>query len=243
MNRKLLPFFTLLCIIASCLQSTNRAEALPISYPGGITIIGENNPMQHVLSAYYTVTPKFAAGLRHEYYPNSDLLLRGTFVVMSASVYRYNAETSRFSAYVNGGIGVINQDLLNYSPIGFTGKNAGGGFVGIAADWESRRFYVGYQGNYYISYPTLINNYIHSVRIGISPYIAEYGHWHTWFMVEVMHESRMPDRVFITPLIRLFKNVFMLEFGYSVAVGNDAGSIIEFPGNYHKIFANFQVRL
>jgi len=52
-------------------------------------------------------------------------------------------------------------------------------------------------------------------RVGIAPYIGDYGDTHTWLMLEVEHNPKGKEEFIVTPLIRLFKDVYMLEAGVS----------------------------
>ena len=50
-------------------------------------------------------------------------------------------------------------------------------------------------------------------RVGIAPYIAESGSFHTWLMLQTDHfpEDRRPWTV--TPIIRVFKDEYLVEAG------------------------------
>ena len=53
-------------------------------------------------------------------------------------------------------------------------------------------------------------------RLGIAPYIGDYGDLHTWLMLEASHQPDYSGDTFIvTPLVRLFKGTTLVELGYS----------------------------
>ncbi len=87
-------------------------------------------------------------------------------------------------------------------------------FTGITTDWEDRRFLISYRNR--LSVGENINEYFTQWgRMGVTPYIGNYGDLHTWLMVEVRHSPENKDPVTVTPLIRLFKDTNMVEAGIS----------------------------
>ena len=86
------------------------------------------------------------------------------------------------------------------------------GFTAIAADWEDRRFFTSYEGR--LTYAGDIDKFfMQKARVGVAPYIGDYGDLHTWLMLQVDHNPKKTDTVEITPLIRLFKGVNLVEVG------------------------------
>lgn len=60
-----------------------------------------------------------------------------------------------------------------------------------------------------------------SARVGVAPYVGDYGDLHTWLMLEVEHNPEADDKFTLTPLVRLFKDVHLVEAG----MGDD-GSVL-----------------
>ena len=54
---------------------------------------------------------------------------------------------------------------------------------------------------------------IHTIHLGIAPYIGEYGDIHTWFMIKIDHTPEFDRNLVFTPHIRFFKNVHLVEVG------------------------------
>lgn len=52
-----------------------------------------------------------------------------------------------------------------------------------------------------------------SARVGWAPYEGDYGDLHTWLMLEVDHSPESEDNFTVTPLIRMFKGVHLVEAG------------------------------
>ena len=96
------------------------------------------------------------------------------------------------------------------------GKNGAqiAGFTELAMDWETRRWFTEYR----IRATDYADNQSihHSGRLGIAPYIGNYGDLHTWLMVQVENHPESNKPTTTTPLVRLFKGVQMLELGYTI---------------------------
>ena len=93
-------------------------------------------------------------------------------------------------------------------------------FTGLAADWEDRRYFVSYE-NRYTEAGDVDDFYMQSARIGVAPYIGEYGDLHTWLMLQVEHRPEADEAVTVTPIVRLFKDVHLVEAGM-----NNQGSLL-----------------
>lgn len=84
----------------------------------------------------------------------------------------------------------------------------------FAADWETRRWFTEYR----VRATDFADNKSvhHSARLGVAPYIGDYGDLHTWLMVDVQNHPDGDTPITTTPLIRFFKGVQMVELGYTV---------------------------
>ena len=61
---------------------------------------------------------------------------------------------------------------------------------------------------------TLLENYIsQKARIGLAPYIGNYGDFHTWIMLQVENMSRAKNKIVFTPMLRVFKGDYLAEAG------------------------------
>lgn len=179
----------------------------PVSYPGGYTAILANDHSQHSALIHYSPTAKYSIGLRSEYRREAKYLL--TAVQMNNLLKRWNQKESQANLYLKSGLGYADR---HSSRLGDDSSLAG--FIGLAADWESRRYFLSYQ-NRYIEAGSVDDSYMESARFGIAPYIADYGALHTWLMVEIDHEPESEDTLTVTPLVRIFKDVYLLEAGIS----------------------------
>ena len=55
--------------------------------------------------------------------------------------------------------------------------------------------------------------YTQSARVGVAPYIGNYGDLHTWLMLQIEHSPESEDHYTVTPMVRLFKDVHLFEAG------------------------------
>lgn len=54
-----------------------------------------------------------------------------------------------------------------------------------------------------------------SGRVGVAPYIGDFGDLHTWLMLEVQHDPETEEPVTVTPLVCFFRGVQLVELGYT----------------------------
>lgn len=180
------------------------AGARPVSYAGGWTAMQENNGMYSSLHVHYSPTATDSIGLYVE--QNQDMDQTFTGLQYNRLVRRWNAPQSQGNLYLKLGAGAAD-------PFGSEDADFGS-FAGIAADWETRRVFVSYDarardfgGDESLS---------HAARVGLAPYVAEFGALHTWAMVEVENNPEADNPVTITPLLRLFKGPLLVEAGYTL---------------------------
>ncbi len=179
----------------------------PVSYPGGITADMNNNGDEHSLLLHYSPTAKYSLGIRSEYRRAGEYLL--TSFQLNNLVKRWNKKDSQMNFYIKSGIGYADRNssrLKDDSSVAI--------FSGIAGDWESRQYFMAYE-NRYLEGGSLDDFFMQKVRVGMAPYIADYGALHTWLMVEVEHKPESEDTITLTPLVRFLKDVHKVEAGIS----------------------------
>ena len=176
------------------------ADARPISYPTGWTSMIMNNGDVNSLHLHYSPTFKTSVGYKFEYWRDKDFTLNA--VQMNNLLKRWNKKESQANLYLKSGIGAAHQN----------GDTDVGGFSGIAADWEDRQFFISYE-NRYTKAGNFDDFYQQSGRVGVTPYIGDYGDLHTWLMLQVEHSPESQDNFTVTPLVRFFKDVHLVETG------------------------------
>lgn len=197
-------FFLLLALASMTIPS---AYSRPVSYPGGWTSIITNNGDAHSAFIHYSPTAKYAVGLRTEYRRANEYTL--TSVQLNNLLKRWNNKDSQANFYLKSGAGLA---VSNGGELGNQTEPAV--FTGLALDWETRRYFVSYE-NRYIEASDLDDFFVQSARVGIAPYIADFGGLHTWLMLDVEHEPEDENTFTVTPIMRLFKGVNLVEAGIS----------------------------
>lgn len=198
------------CVLA-CLAFAGlptAAHARPVSYAGGWTVLQTNDMNSHSLHLHYSPAASTSVGYRAEYWRKEDWQFHG--VQVNHLLRRWNMPEAQANLYLKtaGGIAYSDHEALD-------GKTSPAGFVGIAGDWENRRFFTSYE-NRYVEAGSIDHFFMQQARVGVAPYIGDYGDLHTWLMLEVDHNpTREGEEVIVTPMVRLFKDVYMAEFGVS----------------------------
>jgi len=185
----------------------NSAYARPVSYPGGWTSMISNNGSNNAVHIHYSPTANYSLGVRSQYNRDKEFWFNG--VQVNNLIKRWNEPDSQANFYLKSGAGVTRSDYGDYD-----GKTAGTFFTGIALDWEDRRFFTSYENTYFDA-GDIDDHYAQSARVGVAPYIGDYGDLHTWMMVLLDHEPEAEHPVTVTPLVRMFKDVHLVEAGLS----------------------------
>jgi hypothetical protein len=180
----------------------NMAYARPVSYPEGITLMLMNDGDKNTAHLHYSPTAKMSLGYKFEYWRDKEVTLNA--LQMNNLLKRWNKKDSQANLYLKSGIGVAHSD----------DDSSAAGFTGLAADWENRRLFVSYE-NRYTQAGDIDDFYTQSARAGWAPYEGDYGDLHTWLMVQVEHAPESKDHFTVTPLVRLFKDVHLVEAGVS----------------------------
>ena len=180
-------------------------QARPVSYPSGWTLMLMNDVDRNSAHIHYSPTAKTSLGYRFEYWRDQDFILNT--LQMNNLLKRWNKPDSQANFYLKSGMGVA------YSDTGeFDGETDPAGFMGLALDWENRSYFISYQ-NRYIEAGNIDDFYQQSFRTGWAPYKGDYGDLHTWLMFQVDHLPEADHTFTVTPLVRFFKNVHLIEVG------------------------------
>lgn len=202
--------FVILVFIGIFLLS-HAADARPVSYPGGWTLMIKNDVDANSAHIHYSPTPKHSVGLRHEYFRESQT--HADTAQLNYLIKRWNKKNSQANIYLKSGAGIA-YDSGEFDPAAFTG---------LAADWEDRRYFISYENRFF--YADQLEKFAkHKARIGIAPYVGDYGDLHTWLMLQGDYDAGADDRFSLTPLVRFFKDTTMIEAGYNL----DDGALFNF---------------
>jgi hypothetical protein len=211
---------SLLLVLLLALVLTAEANARPVSYVGGWTIIETSNRQSTAALVHYTATPKLSVGGRAEWDRNADFMM--AVVQPTWLAKRWFGRDFQANVYLTGGLGLAKG--INSNPMGSDTAY----FAGVMADWETRRHFLSYETRY-LDAGHFGDNFMQAARVGWAPYEGDTGDLHTWLMVEVDHRPDARESVGVTPLIRFFKNALLVEIGYNITE--------------HQPLANFTLRL
>lgn len=187
------------------------AEARPVSYPSGWTVMLRGDADFNSVHAHYTPDPKHSIGLRVIYDRDRDFVYTGAQI--NRLIKRWNKHDSQANIYGMISAGIVTDETSSQ----LAREDDAGGFIALAADWETRRYYVSARAEHWERGRFGDETAYHG-RLGIAPYVAGTGALHTWFMVEGRHrpESDGPiseDKLRATALLRFFKGPSLLELG------------------------------
>lgn len=174
------------------------ALARPVSYADGWMAMTMNDPWSNTATVLYSPTASFALGPFVMHDRGGDGELYG--MQFNYLARRWNNPDSQGNFYLLSGLGATHEDV--------------GGYAGIEADWEDRRYYVSYE-NRFGFIPDVDEAFTQKARIGIAPYVGGYGSMHTWLMLQADHRPEDEDNWTVTPLVRVFKGAYLAEAGVS----------------------------
>lgn len=178
------------------------ADARPVSYPDGWTAMLTNDGDKNSAHIHYSPTAKTSVGYKFEYWRDNDMTINA--VQMNNLLKRWNKPDSQANLYLKSGVGVAHSSA----------DTSGAAFTGLATDWEDRRHFISYE-NRYTEAGSIDDFFMQSARVGWAPYEGDYGDLHTWLMLQTEHTPEADDTITVTPLIRLFKGVHLVEAGMS----------------------------
>lgn len=183
-----------LYILFFILVSSN-VEARPISYSGGSTLMMFSDNMKDSLYYHYSPSYKYSVGIENL----KDKNLRDNYSYL------------RFTYLINRKNSLHSQRNL-YFQSGLSSKSGNDLFYGIHGDWETRRWFLGFDTK---KVENRLKSYNQNhVQIGFAPYLGEYGDIHTWLMLKTKKTS-IKDKRSSYPALKFFKGNTLLEFGYN----------------------------
>lgn len=175
--------------------------ARPVSYPGGITLMQQNDGDRSRIHLHYSPSARYSLGYKAEYSNEERWRFHG--IQLNNLLKRWNQPAAQANIYLKSGLGTFRSSKGDYSTALFTG---------MAVDWENRRLFTSYENRLFDS-GDAYSRFSQSVRFGIAPYLGNYGDLHTWLMLQLDHNPEADEPVLATPLVRIFKHEYLAEFG------------------------------
>lgn len=182
------------------------AEARPVSWPGGWTVIQAWNPDDGSLIVHYTPDRHHSVGARLFHDRASDWTFAGGQLTWLAR--RWNAPGAQANVYLAGALGA-GMDGASTQPAGI---------AEFQADWENRRFLVMTAARVAGGLDQQASN-MQMLRAGLAPFVADYGGVHLWLFGEVRRDSMAADRIQPAFVARVFRGRAMIEAGVTGAGG------------------------
>ncbi|MEM9102264.1 MAG: hypothetical protein AAGB12_08065 [Pseudomonadota bacterium] len=190
--------------------------ARPVSYPGGITLMQMNDFDTSSIHMHYSPTANYSLGYKGEYWRNDDWHFQG--VQINYLIKRWNKPASQANVYLKSGTGwAFDKD----------NKNNLAAFTGVSLDWEDRRFFTSYS-NRFLEAGQITQFFTQNARVGIAPYMGDYGDLHTWLMLQIDHQPEKENALTTTFLARFFKGEYLVELG----VTQDGDALMNFIIRY-----------
>lgn len=183
------------------------AQARPVSYQGGWTLIEETDRQSTSVLGHYTLNPKLSIGARWEWDRQDDVSFYG--LQATYLVKRWFGEDYQANLYAFAGAGVaegVDDNLASLNEAGM---------IGVLADWETRRWFVSYRARAFDA-GRVDRSFFQAARLGVAPYIGNTNDLHTWLMVEFDNRPDNDEPIGVTPLVRFFKGAALFEAGWSV---------------------------
>lgn len=200
-QKKKRPFAKAALFFFGCFLAP-AADAKPIPYTDGWMVMQENNTKENLFHAVYGLTPSWSAGISDEWFKDKNYWLHS--VQGNYLAYRDNEPHAQTNVFLMSGAGAaLKRDHAHPA-----------GWAGMLADWETRRWYLSYDNN--VTYAqTIETSFSQKARAGVAPYVGDYDDLHTWLMLQFEHYPNTHHAFVVTPLIRLFKDNYLGEIGYS----------------------------
>jgi hypothetical protein len=194
-------------IVAGALFAT-PVLARPITYPGGSMAMTENADEYWTNEVMYTPSARYSVGVRSEYAGEDNRQYQGLSANFLA--YRHNAQDGQANVYLLTSAGIASNDKASLRH-----KTGGAGLLGLEADWENRRFLILGQVKGFAA-QGIDKTLTWRGRVGVAPYVGEFGDLHTWLMLQVDHEPESRDPVNASGVVRFFKGPVLIELGSSL---------------------------
>ena len=189
------------------LGMTPLAEARVIDYPGGFTVMQMNDGENNSLHTHYSLTSYYSIGYALDYWREEEWTMHS--VQGAWLLKRWNETEMQANLYFRGAAGAAFSDFED-----FEDEVEPAAFGILSFDAENRRLYGSYEGRY-TEAGDIFDGFEQKARVGIAPYIAEYGALHTWVMLQVDHRPESDDSLVWTPMLRFFKGDILIEIGIS----------------------------
>jgi hypothetical protein len=186
----------MLRILFACVVFLSTISAHPVVFKNGKVFWVTQNSNYNDLKFGISKTSIWLIGGRVLH----DRKLGETFALVDNNYLakRWNSKNSQANVYFLSSVGVNTENSKSM------------GVVGLHGDWENRQIMIMQMLEYY----SHNSSWVSSSRIAYSPFTVDYTKMSTWLIAQYRVEYRNDKFSYMfIPVVRLFKNNYMFEFG------------------------------
>ena len=198
-------WFMKLLLVTNCI--CGRAQARPVAFLGGWSLMNENRSHQNQLMGSYTIGREWSLGFHFSAFKDDEGQDSFFAPVLSYLVLRENEDRQQTNIYVTVGAGGL-------IPSNSKSNTVPAGILALDVDSETRTFYRALR--YEVTRANDDRIYTYSrVRLGFAPYSAAVGGLHTWVLIQADYDKWQRHSE-ITPLLRFFFQNMLWKTGVSL---------------------------
>jgi hypothetical protein len=181
------------------------ALAHPVTFPENLMVMGEFDRNWKDFNAWYTFSPRQAAGPGYMEFRSEDGTRRREIPNLHYNfrAARWNWPEAQANIYLQAGIGEARGNDFSGSKTVF--------MPGFQADYETRRIYTAYRWHAVRGGP--VDHTINNAQAGFAFHAGEYDDWSPWFILDVRKMSNLGMKTEITPTLRLVHKSLFFEAG------------------------------
>ena len=183
----------LICVLSF---SFCTLTAHPVIWKNGTVITSKFMESLNEFELHYSLTHQWAVGVHGV---EMDGVSYG-MVQSNHLLNRWNGKGSQGNMYLFSGLGAA-----------FNKRHLPILHLGVQADWETRWVYTQMSLHGFFKEDPI---HFASLRLGVAPYLADFDELNSWIILQLNDRyQEQSHHLSVTPLVRLFKDTFLLEFG------------------------------
>ncbi len=201
-------------LLAFVVTGSLTAQAKPIAFADGTTVMHERNTNMLESQAFYAPTYWWSAGPGFMRLTSDDKQKQREigYVQLNYLVKRWNLPAAQGNVFAYGGVGTARSTEIG----GRLGNSETVWRYGGQGDYETRTIYTSFKVDGYRS-PSFSHR-ISTVQLGYAPYEHDYEDLAVWFLLQARHytgglRDERERKLDQAALIRLFKGPIWAELG------------------------------
>lgn len=192
-----------LCVLAAI--AAPAAFAHPVTFPDNLMLMGEVDRNWKDFNAWYTFSPRQAAGPGYMEYRSEDGSRKRQIPNLHYNfrAARWNWADAQANIYLQLGAGSATGNDFSGSRTVF--------MPGFQADYETRHIYTAARWHGVRGGP--VKNDFSNLQAGFALHAGEYDDWSPWFILDVRKMSNLGMDTEVTPTLRLVHKTMFFEAG------------------------------